>query len=144
VGWHDYVHLIRLWIVACGSTQTHKLLFQKFDFWFPECCKAGESCETATGMEHTALHHNSLFRQVFYLCPQQATELLCYCHVHSIETSASVQHLQVSGTVVAVASLTLWTWQEYIYAWPLLPVSANGVFIRLHYSRASTVRRSEA
>ena len=47
-------------------------------------------------MEHTALHHNSPFRQVFYLCPQQATELLCYCHVHSIETTASVQHLQVS------------------------------------------------
>ena len=49
-------------------------------------------------MERTALHHNSLFRQVFYLRPQQATELLYYCHVHSIETTASVQHLQVSGT----------------------------------------------
>ena len=84
--------------MACGKYSDTQTTLSKIDFWFPECCKAGESCETATGMERTALHHNSLFRQVFYLRPQQATELLYYCHVHSIETTASVQHLQVSGT----------------------------------------------
>ena len=31
--------------------------------------------------------------------------------------------------------LTLWMRQGYIYPWCLLPVSANGVFIHIHYTR---------
>ena len=83
-------------IVVCEECLGTQTILSQIYFWLPECCQVGESCETATGMEHTALHHHSPFRQVFYLCSQQAAELLCYCHVHSIETTASVQHLQVS------------------------------------------------
>ena len=38
--------------------------------------------------------------------------------------------------------LTLWTRQAYIYAWCLLPLSTNSVFIRLRYSQASTTQKA--
>ena len=50
--------------------------------------------------------------------------------LEAIRIGCSINSLNVTGV--------------YIYAGSLLPVSVNGVFIRLRYSRDSTTRRSEA
>ena len=40
--------------------------------------------------------------------------------------------------------LTLWTRMAYIYAVAVLPMSVNGVYIRLRYVRALTTQSQEA
>lgn len=61
----------------------------------PEC-QVGESGKPAARMECSTFHHHPLLRQVQYLRPQQAAQLLCDSHVHSTQAATPVQHLQVS------------------------------------------------
>ena len=55
----------------------------------------------------------------------------------------TLHHIQPEAPRRVFYALTLWTRTVYIYAQSLLPVSANGAFIRLRYILAHTAR-SEA